>query len=35
MLGDGLRQVQNPSDVLISKKDKSLSGNAIVVTLEE
>ena len=34
MLGDGLRQVQNPSDVLISKKDKSLSGNAIAVTLE-
>jgi len=34
MLTDGLRQVQNPSDVLISKKDKSLSGNAIAVTLE-
>ena len=34
MLVDGLRQVQNPSDVLISKKDKSLSGNAIAVTLE-
>ena len=34
MLGDGLRQVQNPSDVLISKKDKSFSGNAIAVTLE-
>ena len=34
MLGDGLRQVQNPSDVLISKKDKFLSGNAIAVTLE-
>ena len=34
MLGDGLRQVQNPSDVLISKKDKTLSGNAIAVTLE-
>ena len=34
MFGDGLRQVQNPSDVLISKKDKSLSGNAIAVTLE-
>lgn len=34
MLSDGLRQVQNPSDVLISKKDKSLSGNAIAVTLE-
>jgi len=34
MLGDGLRQVQNPSDVLISKKDESLSGNAIAVTLE-
>jgi DNA repair protein RadA/Sms len=34
MQGDGLREVQNPSEVLISEKDTSLSGNAIAVTLE-
>lgn len=34
MLGNGLREVQNPSDVLISKKDETLSGNGIAVTLE-
>ena len=34
MLGDGLKQVHNPSDVLISKNDRSLSGNAIAVMLE-
>lgn len=34
MLGTGLREVTNPSEILISKKDESLSGNAIAVTLE-
>lgn len=34
MLGSGLREVTNPSEILISKKDEALSGNAIVVTLE-
>ncbi|TWP28309.1 DNA repair protein RadA [Apibacter muscae] len=34
MFQDGLRQVKNPSEILISKKDENLSGNAIAVTLE-
>ena len=34
MQGSGLREVTNPSEVLISKKDESLSGNAIAATLE-
>jgi len=34
MLGSGLREVTNPSEILISKKDEVLSGNAIAVTLE-
>ena len=34
MQGRGLREVQNPSEILISKKDITLSGNAIAVTLE-
>ncbi|NNF76261.1 MAG: DNA repair protein RadA [Flavobacteriaceae bacterium] len=34
MQGSGLEGIENPSDVLISKKDKSLSGNAIAVTME-
>ncbi|WP_353777357.1 DNA repair protein RadA [Winogradskyella sp. 3972H.M.0a.05] len=34
MQGSGLREVVNPSEVLISKKDEALSGNAIAVTLE-
>ncbi len=34
MQGSGLREVQNPSEILISKKDSTLSGNAIAVTLE-
>lgn len=34
MQGTGLREVQNPSELLISKKDNTLSGNAIAVTLE-
>jgi len=34
MLGSGLREVTNPSEILISKKDEALSGNAIAVTLE-
>ena len=34
MQGSGLREVSNPSEILISKKDKELSGNAIAATLE-
>lgn len=34
MQGSGLREVTNPSDILISKKDEELSGNAVAVTLE-
>jgi len=30
----GLRQVKNPSEILISKKEENLSGNAVAVTLE-
>lgn len=34
MQGSGLREVTNPSDVLIIKKDEPLSGNAVAATLE-
>ncbi len=34
MLADGLREVSNPSEILISKKDPDLSGIAIASTLE-
>ena len=34
MQGSGLREVYNPSELLISKKDEELSGNAIAATLE-
>lgn len=34
MQGSGLREVSNPSELLISKKDDSLSGNAIAVMQE-
>lgn len=34
MQGTGLREVSYPSEILISKKDEELSGNAIAVTLE-
>ena len=34
MQGSGLRQVSNPSEILISEKDGELSGNAIAATLE-
>lgn len=34
MQGAGLRQVSNPSEILISKKDEDLSGNVIAATLE-
>ena len=34
MQGSGLRQISNPSEILISKKDEELSGNAIAATLE-
>lgn len=34
MQGSGLREVSNPSEVLISEKDGELSGNAIAATLE-
>ena len=34
MLSTGLREVSNPSELLLSEKDDSLSGNAVAVTLE-
>jgi DNA repair protein RadA/Sms len=34
MLGNGLREVQNPSEILISDKDEGLTGTAISATLE-
>lgn len=34
MLGSGLREVANPSEILISHKDEELSGTAIAATLE-
>ena len=34
MLGSGLREVSNPSEILISKNDEDLSGTAIAATLE-
>ena len=34
MLGDGLREVTNPSEILISKNGEELSGTAISATLE-
>ena len=34
MLSTGLREVENPSEILISHKDEQLSGSAIACTLE-
>lgn len=34
MLGTGLREVSNPSEILISQKEDDLSGTAIAATLE-
>ena len=34
MLADGLREVSNPSEILISKNEDELSGTAIAATLE-
>ncbi len=34
MLGSGLREVSNPSEILISHKNEELSGTAIAATLE-
>uniref|UniRef100_UPI003563E512 DNA repair protein RadA n=1 Tax=Muriicola sp. TaxID=2020856 RepID=UPI003563E512 len=34
MQGDGLREVNNPSEILISKHNEALSGTAVVATLE-
>ena len=34
MLGNGLREVENPSEILISHKEEELSGTAIACTLE-
>lgn len=34
MLGNGLREVNNPSEVLISKNDEGLSGTSIAATVE-
>ncbi|MEM6514863.1 MAG: DNA repair protein RadA [Bacteroidota bacterium] len=34
MQGSGLREVTNPSEILIAPKDEALSGNAVAATLE-
>lgn len=34
MLGDGLREVSNPSEFLLSQRDENLSGCAVAATLE-
>ncbi len=34
MLGDGLRQVSNPSEFLLSQRDENLSGCSVAATLE-
>ena len=34
MQGDGLREVSNPSEILISKTEEDLSGTAVAATLE-
>lgn len=34
MQGSGLREVSNPSEILITQKDEELSGNAVAATLE-
>lgn len=34
MVGEGLREVSNPSEILMSKRDSDLSGNAVAATLE-
>ena len=34
MLGNGLREVTNPSEILISENKEQLSGNAVAVTVE-
>ncbi len=34
MQGSGLREVSNPSEILVSKKEEELSGNAIAATIE-
>ena len=34
MLGSGLREVENPSEILISNKDEQLSGSAIASSME-
>lgn len=34
MLGEGLREVSNPSEILLSQRDEALSGIAISATLE-
>jgi DNA repair protein RadA/Sms len=34
MLGNGLREIENPSEILISEKESDLSGTAIAATLE-
>lgn len=34
MVTEGLREVNNPSEILLSRKDEDLSGNAVAATLE-
>jgi DNA repair protein RadA/Sms len=34
MYGEGLREITNPSEILLSRKEEDLSGNAVAATLE-
>ena len=34
MHGEGLREISNPSEILLSRKEEDLSGNAVAATLE-
>jgi len=34
MISQGLKEIKNPSEILITKKSEELSGNAVAVTLE-
>lgn len=34
MIAQGLKEIKNPSEILITKKNEDLSGNAVAVTLE-
>jgi DNA repair protein RadA/Sms len=34
MISQGLKEIKNPSEILITKKFEELSGNSVAVTLE-